>query len=347
LGALICGSGALSINDAGQIVGAYVDTDGVAHGYLRSANGDFTTFNDSGAGTAALTGTGAFSINATGTIAGTYVDTNSVLHGFVGTAPAEATTTVLTPVPTPNPSIYSEPVTLTAYVSSNGGTPANGESVTFMSGSTSLGMGQLNSGVATLTTTALTAGTDSITAAYGGDSYFAGSTSTAINQVVMDFTVAASPSLQTVTAGQSGSATITVTPQNGFASTVALTCAVVPAGPTCSLLPTSVTPSGSAVSSTLTVATTAASASLRQKSSQLLPGAALAVALCFFGFRKRRRLQLLLLLAASITGLSLLNGCGSSPTVSNSQSAIYTVTVAATAVSTDTHTATFVLTVSN
>jgi uncharacterized protein YceK len=56
---------------------------------------------------------------------------------------------------------------------------------------------------------------------------------------------------------------------------------------------------------------------------------------------------LLLLLAASITGLSLLNGCGSSPTVSNSQSAIYTVTVAATAVSTDTHTATFVLTVSN
>lgn len=345
LGAIACGSGAIGINDAGQIVGAYFDLDGVGHGYLRSANGDFTTFNDASAGTGALTGTGAFSINATGTIAGTYVDTNSVLHGFVGTAPAEATRTVLTPVPAPNPSIFTLPVTLTAYVSSNGGTPADGENVTFLSGTTSLGTGQLKSGVASLTTTALPAGADSITAAYGGDSYFAGSTSTAINQVVMDFTVGASPSLQTVTAGQNGSASITVTPQNGFASTVAFTCAVEPAGPTCSLSPTSVTPAGSALSSTLTVTNTTASASHRQKSNPFVPGVALAVALCFFGFKKRRSLQLILLLAASITGLSLLNGCGSSATVSTPQSAIYTVTVAATAVSTDTHTATFVLTV--
>jgi hypothetical protein len=36
----------------------------------------------------------------------------------------------------------------------------------------------------------------------------------------------------------------------------------------------------------------------------------LAVALCFFGFRKRRRLQLIVLLAASVIGLSLFTGCG-------------------------------------
>ena len=345
LGAIACGSGAIGINDAGQIVGAYIDLDGVGHGYLRSANGDFTTFNDANAGTGALTGTGAFSINATGTIAGTYVDTNSVLHGFVGTAPATATKTVLTPVPAPNPSIYREPVTLTAYVSSNGGTPANGESVTFMSGSTSLGTGQLNSGVASLTTTALPAGADSITAAYGGDTYFAGSTSTAINQVVMDFTIAASPSLLTVTAGQSGTATITVTPQSGFASTVSFGCTGLPAGAACNFSPTTVTPSGSATSTTLTLTTTAASASLRQKSNPFLPGAALAVALCFFSFKKRRRLLLLLLLAASITGLSLLNGCSaSSPSVTNPIFSISTVTVSASAL-TDEHITTFVLTV--
>jgi hypothetical protein len=344
LGAIACGSAAIGINDAGQIVGAYIDLDGVGHGYLRSANGDFTTFNDSSAGTAALTGTGAFSINATGTIAGTYVDTNSVLHGFVGTAPDEASKTVLTPVPTPNPSNYGSPVTLSAYVSSLGGTPDNGESVTFMSGSTSLGTGQLTSGVATLTTTALPAGTDSITVVYGGDSYFAGSTSAAVNQVVMDFTVAANPPLQTVTAGQNATPSITVTPQNSFASTVSFACSVQPVGPTCSLSPTSVTPSGSAISSTLTVYTTASSASHRQKSNLLFPGAALAVALCFFGFKKQRRLQLLLLLAASITGLSLLNGCSSSPSVSNIQSAIYTVTVSATS-GADEHTTPFILTV--
>lgn len=343
LGAIACGSGAIGINDAGQIVGAYIDLDGVGHGYLRSPNGDFTTFNDSSAGTAALTGTGAFSINAAGTIAGTYVDTNSVLHGFVGTPPTEATRTVLTPVPEPNPSVYTEPVTLTAYVSSNGGIPTDGENVTFLSGTTSLGTAPLKSGVAALTTTSLPAGPDSITAAYGGDTSFAGSTSTAINQVVMDFTVAASPSLQTVTAGQNGSTSITVTPQNGFNSAVAFTCAVQPAGPTCSLSPTSVTPS--APTTTLTVVTTASSASHRQKSNPFVPGTALAVVLCLFGFKKRRRLQLILLLAASITGLSLINGCGSTSTVTTQQSAIYTVTVAATAVSMDTHTATFVLTV--
>ncbi len=343
LGAIACGSAAIGINDAGQIVGAYIDLDGVGHGYLRSANGDFTTFNDSSAGTAALTGTGAFSINAAGTIAGTYVDTNSVLHGFVGTAPAEATRTVLTPVPAPNPSIYTEAVTLSATVSAVGGTPPDGENVTFSNGSTAIGTAPLTSGVASLTTTALPAGSDSITAAYGGDTYFAGSTSTAINQVVMDFTVAASPSLQTVTAGQNGSTTITVTPQGGFNSSVAFTCSVQPVGPTCSLSPTSVTPS--APTTTLTVVTTASSASHHQKSNPFLPGATLAIGLCFFGFKKRRSLQVILLLAASITGLSLLSGCSSSSTVSTQQSAIYTVTVAAAAITTDTHTATFVLTV--
>jgi hypothetical protein len=166
-----------------------------------------------------------------------------------------------------------------------------------------------------------------------------------VNLPPPDFIVAASPSLQTVTAGQNGSTSITVTPQNGFNSAVAFTCAVLPAGPTCSFSPTSVTPSGSAISSTLTVTNTTASASPRQKSNPFVPGTALAVVLCLFGFKKRRRLQLILLLAASITGLSLINGCGSTSTVTTQQSAIYTVTVAATAVSTDTHTATFVLTV--
>ena len=214
-----------------------------------------------------------------------------------------------------NSSTFGQSVNLTATVSGQfGGLPTG--SVAFSNGTTSLGSVVLSgSNQAVLTSAALPAGADSITATYGGDTNFAGSTSTAINQVVMDFTVAAGPSLQTVTAGQSGSASITVTPQNGFASTVALTCAVQPAGPTCSLSPTSVTPAGSAISSTLTVYTTASSATHRQKSSPFAPGAALAVALCFFGFKKQRRLQLILILAASITSLSLLNGCSSSPTI--------------------------------
>jgi hypothetical protein len=100
-------------------------------------------------------------------------------------AAARAKTTItLTPVPTPNPSIYGAPVALTASVASIGGAPPNGENVTFRSGTASLGTAQLSSGIASLTTTALPLGTDSITAVYGGDANFAGSTSTAVSQVV-------------------------------------------------------------------------------------------------------------------------------------------------------------------
>jgi hypothetical protein len=51
-----------------------------------------------------------------------------------------------------------------------------------------------------------------------------------------DFTLAAAPATLTVTAGTSGDETVTVTPENGFSSTstVAFTCAGLPAGATCS-----------------------------------------------------------------------------------------------------------------
>ena len=95
-----------------------------------------------------------------------------------------ATTTTLSPAPTPNPSVYGESVTLTSTVSSATGAPPNEENVSFLSGTTSLGTAQLSSGVASLVTTTLPVGTDSITAVYGGDSNFAGSISTAVSQVV-------------------------------------------------------------------------------------------------------------------------------------------------------------------
>lgn len=172
-------------NPSGEIVGLFTDGDYVFHGYLRATNGTITTISDSDAGSAAEQGTGALAINDSGLIAGTYVDSSSVLHGFLYDSSAlTATTTTLAPVPTPNPSVYQEPVTLTASVSSSGGTPPNGENVTFMSGATSLGMAQLTSGTAGLTTTNLPTGTDSITAVYSGDANFSGSTSTAASQTV-------------------------------------------------------------------------------------------------------------------------------------------------------------------
>ena len=174
-----------SVNASGEVIGLATDGDFVFHGYLRAANGSITTIDAPNAGTAADQGTGGLAINAAGVIAGGYADSNSVLHGFIyDSSTLTATTTVLTPAPTPNPSLYWEPVTLSATVTASGGAPPNGETVTFLSGSTSLGAGTLASGAASLTTTDLPTGTDSITAVYAGDANFAGSTSTAVSQTV-------------------------------------------------------------------------------------------------------------------------------------------------------------------
>lgn len=93
-----------------------------------------------------------------------------------------STTTTLTS--TPNPSTFGQSVALTATVKSAGSIVPTG-TVTFKQGATTLGSGSLNSGAqATLNTSKLAVGTDSLTAMYAGNSNFAGSTSPVRNQVV-------------------------------------------------------------------------------------------------------------------------------------------------------------------
>jgi hypothetical protein len=79
----------------------------------------------------------------------------------------------------PNPSAYGEPVTFTAVVSSDADsdTPPDGETVSFMQGTTLVGTGTLRGGSASFTTSTLEPGASSIKAVYGGDSHFGGSTS--------------------------------------------------------------------------------------------------------------------------------------------------------------------------
>ena len=83
-----------------------------------------------------------------------------------------------------NPAAYGAAVTFTATVTTTGTNPPTG-TVTFFNGATSLGTGNLNGAqVATLTTSALPVGADSITAAYGGDANNAGSTSAILTETI-------------------------------------------------------------------------------------------------------------------------------------------------------------------
>jgi hypothetical protein len=71
-----------------------------------------------------------------------------------------------------------------------------------------------------------------------------------------------------------------------------------------------VTPSGGAAMTQLTISTSAQSSALQPESRSLFPLTALAMTVCFFGWRKRRCWHDWLLLAVAYTGLGLLVGCG-------------------------------------
>jgi uncharacterized delta-60 repeat protein len=81
-----------------------------------------------------------------------------------------------------NPSTFGVAVTFTATVNSTGGTPTG--TVTFKDGVNTLGTGTLSSGKAIFQTSTLAAGAHSMTAAYGGTTSFASSTSAVLTQTV-------------------------------------------------------------------------------------------------------------------------------------------------------------------
>jgi hypothetical protein len=148
------------------------------------------TFMDSGSpfGTAALNASGVATFSVSSLAVGSHSitaayagdgnhhgSTSSALSQTVGTA---STTTTLTSGP--NPSKSGRIVTFTATVSSATATGT----VQFLDGSTLLGTGVLSGGSASLKTDALSTGKHSITAQYGGDGNFSGSTSAVLVQTV-------------------------------------------------------------------------------------------------------------------------------------------------------------------
>jgi hypothetical protein len=112
-------------------------------------------------------------------------------------------------VSNPNPSTYGTSVTFTANV-----TPGATGAVTFKDGSTTLGTGTLSNGSATFTTSTLAGGNHSITAAYGGDTNFTGSTSAVLAQTVSKTasTISLASSANPSTYGALVTFTATVTP---------------------------------------------------------------------------------------------------------------------------------------
>lgn len=265
--------------------------------------------------------------------------TSTALIVTVNPAPV-ATSTALTAMPTSATAGVS--VSFTATVTPASGAAAPTGTVTFYNGATSIGTGSLNaSGVATLSTTALSAGSDSITAQYGGAAAFSGSTSAAVIVTITappppDFSLSISPTSGTENSSVPATAALTVTPINGFTGTVSFACSGQPSYLACGFNPATLTPAGSALSTTVTFGVTSVKSAHSnsgarpgpRQGSRLSPLVAVAFGVGFLLLARARQYRhLFRTTAALLFGLALFNiaACAKKPSPQTS-----TVTITAT-----------------
>lgn len=257
--------------------------------------------------------------------------------------------------------LLRNPVILTAKVSSSTGAPTG--SVTFFSGGVALSNPiTLNAnGVATLTTSSLPIGTDSLAAIYSGNANYNSIASNTVTESIVDFnfsTPSGSTTKSTIIPGQTSKFQFTLStsdPSIPLPSDVALTVTGLPAGSTYTITPQMVSAGSGPTSATLTIATTATTDSKAKANheGQLVRHAApLALALMFLPWahywRKRgkklaRLLGILALTAAGGLSTIGINGCCEGGVFGQPQKN-YTIVVTGTSGSL-THTINFTLTI--
>ncbi|QHN03569.1 choice-of-anchor D domain-containing protein [Granulicella sp. WH15] len=214
-----------------QVVGDF-NKDGLAD--MAIADGDLNEIflemsNLTATATATLTGvsvpgSGAHAVSAT------YAGDANFTASTSATTPLNGalTTTTLKLSSSASSSTFGTQIVLTAILSpyTTLGLKTDGETIIFYSGTTSIGVATLSSGVATLNVTSLAVGTDSVTAKYANDSNFAAATSNTVSITVSAATATltvsptsltfpaqlqgTSSTAQTVTLTNSGTAAVTI-----------------------------------------------------------------------------------------------------------------------------------------
>jgi hypothetical protein len=176
---------------------------------------------------------------------------------FMTAIPAGTAATMTALNPLQNPAVAQQPVMLTATVTSTApGAPTG--TVAFFANGISLGSAQLSgSAQATLTTSTLSAGPDSLIAQYDGDASFASDNSAPMAIVAAGF--APPPTQLTVKAGQSVVIPLTVFAPAGANMNFTLTCSGLPANSSCAFDANPVAPAATGTAVKLTLSTMAGS----------------------------------------------------------------------------------------
>jgi hypothetical protein len=196
-------------------------------------------------------GVGTHTFSATYSGDEDYAGSSSPVYTFVVVA-ADTTATLTSSV---NPSTVGQAVTFTIQVTAAGVTPTG--TVTFYDGTTAIGTGTLDGqGIATLTTSTLTAGTHNISAQYAATTDFNASTSNTVAQVVNpastpppppptgpDFQLVVTPTTVPIDVGLIATVTVQAVENNGLSEPVSLTCDGLPKEASCTF-DSSVLPAG-------------------------------------------------------------------------------------------------------
>jgi chitobiase/beta-hexosaminidase-like protein len=361
---LYAGTVPFSINATGELAGTYADASGIFHGFMAIASAVAAPSFSPAPGTYSSAqsvaisdttpnslifyttdgtppSTSATAVQYTGPIQVSSTETIEAIAVASGFANSSVTTAVYTitaaappaatPMFSPAAGTYTSVQTVaisdatagaTIYYTTNNTAPTTASTV-------------YNAPIAVNSTETIQA----MAAAPGFSNSAVASATYTLNLPTPDFKVVVSPTTLTIAAGQSGTATFTVTPVNGFNSQVSFACTGLPAEAACTFNPSSVTPNGiAAASSTLTVTTTAKSAELRppaELSQRPIYAILLPVLAVLFGFsarkgRSRRGLRLLgvLIFLAAVSGLT---SCNSANPVGNPGTPIGTSNVSVSA----------------
>ncbi len=219
-----------------------------------------------------------------------------------------------------NPATNGQSVSFTANVAAVGTSIAPTGVVTFLDGSTVLGVKTLvGSGVASFSTSSLGVGVHAITASYGGNANSAASVSAALMETVNGTVTAQSGFSVSVTgatrvgAGGVANLQVAVAPQTGYMQPVQLSCANLPPESACTFAAHMIPAGGGTTTlqlSTMAPRSCAVADAQSTKAGAPFAGITVAGLLALFIPRRRRRIKTLLVALIALSGMATLSGCG-------------------------------------